>query len=300
MAPARTLDIPVTGIEARLQSRTNAWDAPTCGIALGYLQANLIVLPSRYAKDFAILCARNPVPCPLLAWSEKPGDFSSFVSHVPGVPNSKIACGIDIRTDAPRYNVYIGGKPTEQGITSIEEQWDDADHVAFLIGCSYSFENALTLAGLTPPHVLHGRNVPMYRTNIPLSPAGVFTASTYVVSMRMYKVSEVQTVRDVTRPYITTHGEPIAWGWDGMKALGLDSVCKPDWGDAPVTADGSEVVRWIEEAKADGSVPVFWGCGVTPQEAVMRAEIPGVVMGHAPGYMVVLDVKEEDVLSKHA
>lgn len=298
MAPARTLNIPSTGIEARLQSRTNTWDTPTCGIAPGYLQANLIVLPSRYARDFAILCARNPVPCPLLASSERPGDFANLTSHIRDLSDGEIASGIDIRTDAPRYNVYVNGKLTEQAVESIKTHWDHADHVAFLIGCSYSFENALTLAGLSPPHVLHGRNVPMYRTTVPLCPAGVFVGSTYVVSMRMYKASEVDRVREITRPYITTHGEPIAWGWDGMKALGLASICKPDWGDAPITASGTQVLQCHEEVKDDGFVPVFWGCGVTPQEAVMRAKLPGVVMGHAPGYMVVLDVKEEDVLGK--
>jgi uncharacterized protein YcsI (UPF0317 family) len=298
MAPARVLDIPSTGIEARLQSQTNKWDAPTCGTAPGYLQANLIVLPSQFAKDFEILCARNPVPCPLLASSASPGDFKTFKSHVPGVPDGKIAAGIDIRTDAARYNLYVDGKLSEPMIKSIEPHWDDSDHVAFLIGCSYSFENALSIAGLTPAHLAHGRNVPMYRTNISLCPAGAFRGSTFVVSMRMYRASEVERVREITRPYIATHGEPVAWGWDGTRDLGIKDVNIPDWGEVPIVEDGREVVQSEEEGKEDGFVPVFWGCGVTPQEAVMRAEIPGVVMGHSPGYMVVLDVKEEDVLPK--
>ena len=114
--------------------------------------------------------------------------------------------------------------------------------------------------------------------------------------MRSYRRSELERVRDITRPYVTTHGEPIAWGWDGMRAIGIQSVEEIGWGDSPVSADGRQVDEVEEDTKADGLIPVFWGCGVTPQLAVMSAKIPGVVMGHSPGYMVVLDVKEEDVL----
>ena len=300
MAPARIKEVPQTSLEARRQSRTSIWDGPTSGVAPGYLQANLIVLPSRYANDFKILCARNPVPCPLLASSAIPGDFKNLISHIPGVPDRKIAAGIDIRTDAPRYNVYTDGKLTEQGISNIESHWDINDHVAFLIGCSYSFENALALAGLPPAHMLHGRCVPMYRTNSSLCPAGIFKGSSFVVSMRMYRTSEVERVREITRLYVTTHGEPVAWGWDGMQGLGIDQIGCPDWGDTPVDKYGENIDQIQELDDPDGLIPVFWGCGVTPQEAVMKAEIPGVVIGHTPGHMIVLDVKEEDVLWKDA
>ena len=298
MAPARTLLPPTTGIEARRQCRTGLWDAPTSGIARGYLQANLIVLPSRYAKDFTTLCARNPVPCPLLASSAAPGDFKNFVSHMPGIRDDQLAKALDVRTDAARYNVYVDSRLQETAVVNIENHWED-DHVAFLIGCSYSFESALTAAGLPPVHILQGRNVPMYRTKLLLLPAGVFTDSTLVVSLRMYRASEVERVRKVTRPYVTTHGEPVAWGWESLKTLGIRNIDEVDFGEAPVSSDGGVIVQSDEEAQQDGLVPVFWGCGVTPQEAVMRAKIPGVVMGHTPGYMIVVDVKEEDVLGNH-
>lgn len=297
MAPALTIQTPSTGLEARLAARTQTWDAPTCGIAPGYLQANLIVLPSKYAAEFEVLCSRNPVPCPLLAKSASPGDFENFVSCISGVQDAKVAAGMDIRTDAPRYNIYADGKLIEEGVESVKKYWQE-DHVALLIGCSYSFENALAAAGLTPPHVLHGRNVTMYRTSIPLCPAGGFVGGRYVVSMRMYRRSEIEKVRDITRPYVTTHGEPIAWGWDGMRKIGIENVNVFEWGDAPVLPDGKGVVQSKEEGRDDGHVPVFWGCGVTPQEAVMRAKTPGIVIGHTPGHMIVLDIKEEDVLRK--
>jgi uncharacterized protein YcsI (UPF0317 family) len=252
------------------------------------------VLPSRYAADFRLLCARNPVPCPLLAESSHPGSFSSLTTHLitssTGVP-VPVATDIDLRRDAPAYRLYRDGK-----LVSTDEPRDivdvwTPDHVGFLIGCSYSFESALSLAGLPPRHVVLSRNVAMYRTTVPICPAGVFTGGTYVVSMRPYRPSEIERVRDVTRPFVQTHGEPIAWGWEGMRALGIRDITKPEWGDAVLGLDGETV--FSEEDKE--FVPVFWGCGVTPQNAVMMAGLEGTVMGHAPGHMIVLDARDEDV-----
>jgi uncharacterized protein YcsI (UPF0317 family) len=128
----------------------------------------------------------------------------------------------------------------------------------------------------------------MYVTNIPLCPAGVFTAGTYVVSMRPYKRADVERTRDLTRPFVSTHGEPIAWGWDAVHRLGIKDINAPEFGEAPLDLD---------EQDAD-VVPVFWGCGVTPQLAVMKAKLPGIVMGHAPGHMLILDITDEEVITK--
>lgn len=279
-----------TGLSVRLASRSGDLTAVTAGLAPSHLQANLIVLPSRYAADFRLLCARNPVPCPLLAESSAPGSFSSLRSHL-GSP-VEVAADIDLRRDAPAYRVYRDGKlaSADEESRDIVPHWT-ADHVGFLIGCSYSFEAALARAGLTPRHVVLGRNVAMYRTTVPLAPAGVFAGGTVVVSMRPYRASEIETVRDVTRPFVQTHGEPIAWGWEGARRLGIPDISKPDWGDVVLGEDGKTVFTEEDEE----FVPVFWGCGVTPQNAVMMAGLEGTVMGHAPGYMIVLDVREEDV-----
>jgi uncharacterized protein YcsI (UPF0317 family) len=274
-------EYPSTGVSVRLASREGSLIGVTSGLAPSFLQANLIVLPSRYATDFRLLCARNPVPCPLLAESSQSGSHKSLKSYVDGLSGDAIASDIDIRYDAPRYMVYQDGILSNSHVP---------DHVAFLIGCSYSFETALINHDLPPRHAVMKRNVPMYRTNIPLCPAGVFTGATYVVSMRPYKRSDVERVRDLTRPFVTTHGEPIAWGWDGMRNLGISDIGKPDWGDAPLETDG----RPLDPTNVD-VVPVFWGCGVTPQEAVMRAGLRGTVLGHAPGHMILLDVKDGDV-----
>ena len=176
----------------------------------------------------------------------------------------------------------------------IIDEWSE-DHVAFLIGCSFSFESALAEMAFVPRHVAMERTVPMYRTNIPLCPAGVFTGGTYIVSMRPYKRKEIETVRDITRPYVATHGEPIAWGWEAVKRLGIRDIDKPDWGDAPLTLDG----RALGSVEGDeDNAPVFWGCGVTPQEAVMRAGLNGTIMGHAPGHMLLLDCRDWDIVTK--
>lgn len=284
-----------TGLSARLAARNGTHTSLTSDLAPTHLQANLLVLPSRYATDFRLLCSRNPVPCPLLSEGTAPGQWSKLKSCINGHPDDGIAADIDIRKDAPRYNVYQDAQLVKSGCVDIVDEWTD-DHVAFLIGCSFSFESALSEAGLPPRHSTMNRNVPMYRTNIPLCPAGVFTGSTVVVSLRPYRKDEVNRVRDITRPYSATHGEPIAWGWDALHKLGIQDIDKPDWGDAPFTLGG----RPLSEVNGDDeNMPVLWGCGVTPQEAVMRAKLQGTVMGHAPGHMICLDIRDWDIIQNN-
>lgn len=282
----------LTGQEVRQLSRSYGFSNPTAGLAPTHLQANLIILPSRYANDFRLLCARNPVPCPLIAESSSPGRWDSVKSHLPGLNGDQILQDCDIRLDCPRYMVYRDSKLTSFECLDVEKEWTD-DHVAFLIGCSFSFETALSVAGLVPRHIVTKRNIPMYRTKVPLCPAGVFTNGTYVVSMRQYNALEVETIRDITRRYTSTHGEPIAWGWDAVQALGIEDIDTPEWGEPPKTWDGRPLGR-IEGSQEE--IPVFWGCGVTPQEAVMKAGLSGVVMAHAPGHMLVLDCRDSDLL----
>jgi uncharacterized protein YcsI (UPF0317 family) len=282
-----------TGLDVRLAARANACTT-TSGLAAGYVQANLIVLPSRYAADFRLLCERNPVPCPLIAESASTGTWDSVQSYTKGLEGSALLSDADLRRDAPKYNVYKDSKLVKGGCADIVHEWTD-DHVAFLIGCSFSFETALTSAGLSPRHNATGRNVPMYRTNLPLCPARVFTGGTFVVSMRPYPAKSIEQVREITRAYSSTHGEPIAWGWDAIGKLGIADIDVPEWGDGPLTLDGSPL------GSMEGSVeevPVFWGCGVTPQEAVMKAGLKGVIMAHAPGHMLLLDCQDSDVATK--
>ncbi|KAK7049946.1 hypothetical protein VNI00_005376 [Paramarasmius palmivorus] len=257
--------------EVRLLCRENKFQEPTtASYCDGYVQANLVILSEKYAEDFRIFCARNPVSCPLIG-ETYPGD--------PRVPEH-LATNCDIRTDLPRYNIYRDGKYVETK-SNIEKEWK-SDSVAFLIGCSYSFEAALCTNGLIPRHIELGRNVAMYRTQVPLMPAGVFSGR-MIVSMRPYPLEAIDSVRAITRPYVRAHGEPVAWGANGARALGIDDVAglRPDHGDP-------------SDIRA-GEVPVYWGCGVTPQQVVIDSGIPGVVMSHAPGHMLVLDQLISDV-----
>lgn len=288
----------MSGLEVRLASRAGQQTGPTSGLAPGFLQANMLVLPKEYADDFRRLCERNPVPCPLIAESSSLGCFDSVTGSV-----SRLSMkGCDLRTDIPAYMVYKDSKLVKSHCVDIKEEWRP-DHVGFLIGCSYSFETELTAAGLPPRHVALDRNVPMYRTTLPLCPSGVFTGATYVVSMRPYKRRDIARVRAITRRFGATHGEPIAWGWKALDDLGIKNLDAPEWGDAPLTMERQPLGEQRKAGKPDSDgkedeeeeVPVFWGCGVTPQEAVMRAGLKGVVMAHAPGHMLVLDAKDEDI-----
>ncbi|KAH7360250.1 DUF1445 domain-containing protein [Rhexocercosporidium sp. MPI-PUGE-AT-0058] len=270
----------------------NTHTKSTSGLAPSHLQANLIILPSKYASDFRDLCAHNPVPCPLIAESSNPGDFSNLKSHLPSIPDFNIASSLDLRTDCPRFNVYQDSRLLEAGIPDINSHWT-SDHIAFLVGCSYSFESALSRAGFPPRHALLDRNVPMYRTNIPLNPAGAFTGGTYVVSMQPYRKKDIDAIRAITRRYLPTHGECVAWGWEAVGKLGIENLDEPQWGDAPLTMNGRPLGEVVGDEE---NVPLFWGYGVTPQEAVMRAQLEGIVMARAPGHMLVLDCLEEDVL----
>lgn len=235
---------------------------------MGFTQANLVVLRSGDAGDFETFCRRNPKPCPVLAVT-KPGRYEP----------EELAPGADVRTDLPRYRVYRSGVCIDRP-TAIEPYWSE-DCVAFLIGCSFTFEFALLKAGLPVRHIEEGRNVPMYRTNRACVSAGRF-AGPLIVSMRPMTPEQAEIAARVTEAFPRVHGGPIHVGDPGT--LGIDDLARPHYGD-PVTVGQNEV-------------PVFWACGVTPMEAIMRAK-PELAITHEPGHMFVTDVLdaslEEDV-----
>lgn len=229
--------------EVRLLCRHNLI-TDTIGKSGHHLQANLVVLPSKYADDFRNLCARNPVPCPILGWTE-PGDPKTVF------PRGCIqTLDFDVRTDLPRYRVHRGGQVVATK-TDILDEWTD-DHVAFLLGCSFSFEGAIKMAGLSICHERDRKRPAMYKTNIPVLPAGVFYGATMVVSMRLFSEAAVEIVRDVSRPFLATHGEPIAWGWEAIQNLGIRDFDDPDFGDKQTVREGEVPVFWVSQRRANG------------------------------------------------
>lgn len=230
----------------------------TAGYAAHFVQANLVVLPADWADEFEPLMRRNPVPCPL-------------IERLPrGAFEPACASGADLRTDIGAYRVWRAGVLNTR-CADVRALWHE-DLIAFLIGCSFSFERALIEADLQPRHITAGSNVPMYATSLPLAPAGRF-GGTWVVSMRPYRATDVERVRDVRRPFVEVHGEPIAWG-DPSK-LGIANIACPDEGAAV-------------EIRAD-EIPVVWGCGVTPQRSLLAAGVPFAIT-HEPGHMFVTDL----------
>ena len=250
--------------EIRAIIRRGEWDKPTAGLAMGYAQANLVILPQKYAFDFLLFCQRNPKPCPLLEVLE-PGEFrTKFLS-----------LDADMRTDIPLYNIYRKGK-LERTVKEIRSLWEK-NFVSFLLGCSFSFEEAMLRANIPVRHIEENKNVPMFITHISCKPAGVFHGP-MVVTMRPIPSEKVARAVQITSRYASVHGAPIHIG--EPSTIGIKDLRKPDFGD-PVTIK-------------KGEIPVFWACGVTPQAVVMKAK-PDLCITHVPGHMFISDLLNEEL-----
>jgi uncharacterized protein YcsI (UPF0317 family) len=246
-------------VQDRAAIRSGAFTGHTSGLAVGHVQGNVVILPTALANDFLRYCQRNPKPCPLLAVSE-PGQAL--------LPS--LGADIDIRTDVPRYRVWRDGVLTDQP-TDISNLWRP-DLVTFVIGCSFSFEEALLEAGIPLRHIAQNRNVAMYRSNIATAPAGVFSGP-MVVSMRPLKAADAIRAIQITTRFPNVHGAPVHIGDPAQ--IGITDLSAPDYGDAV-------------EVLPD-EVPVFWACGVTPQAAITQAR-PEFCITHAPGAMLITDL----------
>lgn len=249
----------LTPAELRHLIRQGAFQEPTSGLAPGYTQANLVILPQDLAYDFLLFTQRNPKPCPVLE-----------VSDAGSRALSDLAQDVDLANDFPKYRLYRQGVMDKE-VTSVENYWRD-DLVSFLIGCSFSFESELINAGIEVRNITEKVNVPMYDTNISLKPAGKFHGN-MVVSMRPIPEAQVTKAVQVTAAMPKVHGAPIQIG--DPQNIGITDLAHPDYGDA-VTIH-------------PGEVPVFWPCGVTPQNVIMQVK-PDFVITHAPGHMLVTDV----------
>ena len=249
-------------LDLRRRIRSGVMAAHTSGQAPGFVQGNVAIVPAAHAAEFERFCRANTQACPLLAVSQ-PGD--------PALPT--LGHDIDIRTDLPRYRVWRDGDVVEEP-TDIMAHWRD-DLVAFVIGCSYSFEEALLAEGLPIRHIERKLRVPMYRTNIACGAAGPF-AGPMVVSMRPFKPADAIRAVQITTRFPSVHGAPVHLGHP--HSIGITDIDKPDYGDAvPIGAD---------------EIPVFWACGVTPQSVIAAAKLPFAIT-HAPGLMLVTDLQNK-------
>ena len=249
----------MTPFELRQQVRQGEFRQPTAGYCGDYAQANLVILPQAHAADFLLFCQRNPRACPLLAVGE-PGQWNV----------SALGADMDLRSDTPGYNIYRGGELAAQ-VHALHDVWRD-DLVVFAIGCSFSFEQLLLDAGIPLRHIEQRKNVAMYRTDIRNLGAGPFGGQ-MVVSMRPMKAADAIRAIQITSRYPAVHGAPVHIGDPGL--IGIADLARPDYGDAV-------------EIMPD-EIPVFWACGVTPQEAIRHARLP-LVITHQPGYMLVTDI----------
>lgn len=253
-----------TGSAVRAACRAGTLIGPTPGLARGFVQANLVIVPKDAAFDFLLFCQRNPKPCPVLDVTE------------PGDPEPKaVAPGADLRTDLPAYRVWRDGQLADEP-PDVRALWR-ADLVSFVIGCSFTFEAALLDAGLPVRHIEQGVNVPMYETTRPCRPAGRFRGP-LVVSMRPMTPGQAIAAARVCGRFPRAHGSPVHFG--DPAALGIAAPGRPDFGD-PV------------EVRA-GEVPVYWACGVTPQAALTRAKLPFAIT-HKPGHMFLTDLRDVDL-----
>ncbi len=257
----------LTGAAVREACRTDQFSGQTSGLAPGFAQANLVILREAEAAHFREFCAKNPKPCPVLEVTEA------------GNPCPRQSTpDADLRTDLPRYRVWESGELVEEP-TSISHLWQN-DLVAFLIGCSFTFEAEMIRAGLPVRHIDLGVNVPMYRTNVPCESAGIFSGP-LVVSMRPFLPADAIRAIQITGRFPAVHGEPVHLGFPDQ--LGITDLSQPDFGD-PVPVH-------------EGELPVFWACGVTPQTVLMEAK-PEFAITHSPGCMFVTDWKDEQLVTQ--
>jgi uncharacterized protein YcsI (UPF0317 family) len=238
------------------------WTDTTLGLGLGHLQANLAVVPREDAYDFLLFCQRNPKPVPLIE-----------VLDVGSPLVQAVAPGADLRTELPRYRVFRDGELASEPL-HLREDWED-DAVAFLLGCSLTFEGALIEAGVPLRHLEAETAAPVYVTSQPCRPAGKFSGP-LVVSMRPIPAGLVARTVQVTSRYPWGHGAPVHVG--DPAGLGIEDLDAVDFGAPP----------HMEK----GDVPVFWGCGITPQLAVDQAR-SRYTFTHFAQHMFVTDRSSE-------
>lgn len=253
----------MTPAQAREAFR-NGLVTPTSGMCPGFAQANILAVPQSMAFDVLLFAQRNPKPLPILGVLEA------------GQVNSELLPGGDIRTDIPKYAVYRNGELVDSP-TDVMDVWRE-DLVTFIIGCSFTFETALVEHGIALAHQHQNRNVPMYITSTRCELAGAMSGP-LVVSMRPIPAPQVADAVRISSRYPAVHGAPVHVG--DPEAIGITDLSAPDFGESVEIAEGH--------------IPVFWACGVTPQAAVMESK-PDIAIAHSPGHMLITDARDQEYL----
>ena len=240
--------------EARLAMRLGEWTTITTYKVPGYVQCNLVVLPQSDAYEFLVYCQRNRDACPVVDVTD------------PGDPEPRYAApGADLRTDLPRYRVYRDGQLIGEP-TDAREFWPE-DGVAFLIGSSLTFDDALRRAGVElPPEVW------VLRTDLQTQPSGRL-GGRLVVTLRYFTPAEAIVATQLTARFPWNHGAPIHIG--DPDAIGADFA--------------DPIVGVPIEKLPDGKIAVFWACGVTPQQVALEARLP-LMITHCPGHAFITDL----------
>ncbi|WP_296930132.1 putative hydro-lyase [uncultured Marinobacter sp.] len=264
MAAIHSLNVHSTPQAVRQAARSGLLSGPTAGLASGYVQVNLVILPEAEAAGFLRFCQANPKPCPLLAVSE-PGARTC----------DAMGADLDIARDVPAYRIYRNGVASET-VNDVADEWRD-DLVTFALGCSFTFEHALMQSGLNIRHIEQGRNVPMYQTSVPLTPAGGFKGN-LVVSMRPFLAADVIRAVQITTRYPQVHGSPVHLGDPAL--IGISDLDSPDYGDSV--------------SVGENEIPVFWACGVTPQQVLIDSGVAFAIT-HSPGHMLVTDIPDNSL-----
>jgi len=254
--------------------RAGTFKGFTNAVAPGYVQGNLVIVPAKYASAFEDYCHNNSRPCPLLGISE-PGN--------PRIP--ALAEDLDLRTDVGEYRIFRDGRATGTA-TDIGALWQE-DFVAFVLGCSFSFEQELMNAGVPLRHITEGSVSPMYVTNMDTARSGEFGGK-LLVSMRALRPADAIRAIEITSRFPKFHGAPVHIGKPDM--IGVE-LARP--------YGGHGLTRVHED-----ELPVFWACGATAQAALEQARLP-IAITHSRAHMVLTDLKSEDfvvspaVLSAH-
>jgi len=250
-----------SGRDVRAAARSGQWRRATHGLARGYVQANMAIVPKRYAFDFMLFCQRNPKPCPVIDVTD------------PGDPEARFAApGSDVRVDLPGYRVFRDGELVAE-VSEITGYWR-SDSVAFLLGCSNSMDDVLLEARIPQRHLeSEDGRISVYTSDIMCAPAGIFRGPV-VVTMRPIPQNRLVDAISITARYPMAHGAPVHVG--DPRAIGIDDLSRVGWGK-------------YNELRHD-DVPVFWACGVTPQAVAAKARIPEMIT-HAAGHMFVSDLK---------